>query len=140
LGKKSKSKTAKKKAVKKAAKSKGKKLKLKDATKIVNKSEKLGIDIPTLATDIIAGVPIVGPLASTLVGAGIEAATGAGAQGERSRGGLVIVDTRTGMQLRRISMEDYFYLKSLKRRRQLFRAPRRKQVAIIRSGETVVKV
>ena len=141
MGKKSKLKTKGKKQAKKALKAKGvRKPTLAQAGKIAKASEKTGLDIPSLAGSLVGGIPFVGGFAQELLGQVVPSGEIGAPMGRGIRGGLVIVDTKTGSQLRRISMEDYFYLKSLRNRRKIGGRRTGRKVAILRGDERVVKV
>jgi len=96
MGKKSKSKTAKKKQVKKVAKAKGKNVGIKQASKIVAQSDKTGIDLTELASSAVAGIPFVGGLASNLIDQGASIAGAGVTSGRGGRRGVQLVDASLG--------------------------------------------
>lgn len=131
MGKKSKAKTKQKKIAKMAGTVKGKKIPLAMATKIVKQAEKRGLDVKALATSVLAGVPIVGPLVaevaeqlipepdvlSPLAGMPIRARGGAK--------GVMMIDASTGLNLGTISRKKAL---GVLVRRQKFRRPSKKVV------------
>lgn len=142
MGKKGRSKTAKKKAVKKAAAKKGKKVGIKTATKIAKQADKQGIDVASLADSVFASVPFVGPLVSEVAGqAGItegiaalagQPSAGGAPSGRGGRRGVMMVDASTGLNLGSISRKKA--LGVLTRRKQFRRS---KKVVLVPAGQEV---
>jgi len=137
MGRKGKSKAKKLKKVKNAMKKKNKKAKLQDINSAVNRAEKTGIDVGSLAESALSGIPFVGPLLGDVVG---QAVSGAGAGGISGRGGVrgvQLVDSRLG-NLGTISRKKA--LSVLMNRGK--KAPRRAKPTFISvpTGQSVVRV
>lgn len=144
MGKKSKSKTAQKRAAKKLLKKQGKRADIKSASKLAGDAKKQGLDLTQLASSAVGSIPFVGGLASNLidqVAGGAEIIPGIdGGQPSTGRGGtrgVMLVDSRLG-NLGMISRRKALAVLMNRGKRPPVR--RMKQVAVIRSGEQVVKI
>lgn len=141
MGTKAKKKTAQKKAAKKILKAQGKKSDIKSSSKLASTASKSGIDLTQLASSAVSGIPFVGGLASNLIDQTQAIAdTGAGTLPQTGRGGVrgvQLVDSHLG-NLGTISRKKALAVLMARGKRPPVR--RNKQVAILRSGETVVKV
>jgi len=100
MGKKGKAKTKAKKKAKQALKKKGvKKPTLKQASKLAKQSEKSGIDVDSLASSALSGIPFVGPLLGDVIEQTGAVSGLAGGQGVSGRGGVrgvQLVDSKLG--------------------------------------------
>jgi len=145
MGKKSKRKTRRKRQAKNAAKKRGKKISLKTASKIVQESDRTGVDVPAIVDSVVSGIPIVGPLASELLtqtGAlgGIQDLVSGGMGGTSGRGGtrgVSLVDSKLG-NLGVISRKKALQVLMSRGKRP----PRRQKPTFIQvpSGQSVVRV
>lgn len=142
MGKKSKSKTKQKKAAKAALKKAGvKNPTLKQSSALVKKSEKSGLDVGSLIKSGVSGIPFVGSLAEeALSQSGVldQFGTQTGGQVSGGRGGargVMMIDAKTGLNLGVISRRRA--LRMLSRTKV---ASKSRRVAILRSGEQVVKI
>lgn len=139
MGKKGRAKTKAKKAAKAGAKRAGKKIGIKTASKIAKTAEKKGLDVKSLATSLLSGVPIVGPLVAdvaeqlipeAVLGAEPMAPTVGRRGGAR---GVQLIDASTGLNLGTISRKRA--LSVLIRRAKFRRAA--KKIVLVPSGSEV---
>lgn len=124
-------------------KARGIKPNLTQVSKVVAQATAGGFDPLALVQAGLSSIPFVGGIASEALGQAVSGATMAQnplVSGMKTPHGLAIIDLATGKQLRRVSMEDYFYLKSLSRRRKLGTHHRSPRYAVIEGSQKVVKV
>lgn len=138
MGRKGKSKTAKKKAAKKALKKKGvKNPTLKQASNLAKQADKTGIDVESLVTAGVSGIPFVGGIASELIGQSGILAGGGVPSGRGGVRGVMLVDSRLG-NLGTISRRKA--LTVLMNRGKKAPRPRKPTFIQVPQGQSVVRV